>query len=131
MGAGSEGVKRLAKVDWLGPAGGAGGAGRLGDDKVWSGAFTVVGRRGRFLLRREGVAAGDEVFHGDDHGEGLDLTVNAASGHFGAEVRDFPEAVQYLFAVQALAVQSLGWRCSPSASCWTSCRSTAARCSSM
>ena len=51
---------------------------------------------------------GDEVQHGHDHREGLDLAGNAVSGHFGAEVGDFPEAVQYLFAVQVQAAQSLG-----------------------
>src|SRR6202012_2018199 len=63
-------------------------------------------RRGGVLLRRGGVTGGDEVFHGDDHGEGLDLSVNAASGHFRAEAGDFPEAVQYFFAVQAEASSS-------------------------
>jgi hypothetical protein len=34
------------------------------------------------------VTVGDEVLHGHDHGEGLDLTGNTASGHIGAEVAD-------------------------------------------
>jgi hypothetical protein len=46
--------------------------------------------------------------HGHDHGEGLDLSGNAASGHIGAEVGDFPEAVQYSFAVQVKAAQTVG-----------------------
>ncbi len=50
---------------------------------------------------------GDEVLHGDDYGEGLDLSSNAALGHFGGEVGDFPEAVQHLFAVQAQGVESV------------------------
>ena len=50
-------------------------------------------RRGGFLLRTDGATVGDEVFHGYDHGEGLDLSGNAASGHIWAEVGDFPEAV--------------------------------------
>jgi hypothetical protein len=58
------------------------------------------GRRGGFLLRGNGETVGDEVFHRHDHGEGLDLTGNATSGHIGAEVGDFPEAGQNLFAVQ-------------------------------
>ena len=78
-----------------------------------------------FLLGGDGSTVGDEVFHGHDDGEGLDLAGNAASGHFGAEVGDFPEAVQYLFAVQ---VQAALFR---RRSCWTSCCCTAARCSSM
>jgi hypothetical protein len=45
--------------------------------------------------------------HGDDHGEGLDLAGYAASGHFGAEVGDFPETGEYLFAVQVQPVQSV------------------------
>jgi hypothetical protein len=45
--------------------------------------------------------------HGHDHGEGLDLSGNAASGHIGAEVGDFPEAFQYLFAVQIQAAQTV------------------------
>ena len=50
-------------------------------------------RRGGFLLRGEGATVGEEVLHGRDHGEALDLTGNAAAGHFGAEVGEFPEAV--------------------------------------
>ncbi len=45
--------------------------------------------------------------HGHDHGDGLDLSGNAASCYFGAEVGDFPETGQYLFAVQVQTVQSL------------------------
>jgi hypothetical protein len=66
------------------------------------------GRRGGFLLRGKGATVGDEVLHGHDHGEGFDLAGNAASGHFGAEVGDFPEAVQYFFAVQVQAALSFG-----------------------
>jgi len=46
--------------------------------------------------------------HGDDHGDGLDLAGDAASGHFGAEVGNFPEAGQNSFAVQVQPVQSVG-----------------------
>jgi hypothetical protein len=35
----------------------------------------------------------DEVFHRHHHRDDRDLSGNAASGHFGAEVGDFPEAV--------------------------------------
>ena len=52
---------------------------------------------------------GDEVLHGHDHGEGPDLAGDAASGHFGAEVGDFPEAGQYLFAVQVQPALSFGF----------------------
>jgi hypothetical protein len=58
-----------------------------------------VGRRwGGFLLRRDGetvdgATVGDEVFHRHHHRDDRDLSGNAASGHFGAEVGDFPEAV--------------------------------------
>jgi DDE family transposase len=58
--------------------------------------------------RGDGETVGDEVLHGHDHREGLDLAGNAASSHFGAEVDDFPEAGQYLFAVQVQPAQSLG-----------------------
>jgi hypothetical protein len=56
------------------------------------------GRSGGFLLREDGEAVdgapvGDEVLHGRDHGEALDLSANAVSGHFGAELGEFPEAV--------------------------------------
>jgi hypothetical protein len=65
------------------------------------------GRRGGFLLRGDGETVGDEVFHSHDHRDGLDLAGNAASCHFGAEISDFPEACQYLLAVQAQPAQSL------------------------
>ena len=55
----------------------------------------------------QGATVGDKVFHGHDEEERLDLAGNAAPGHFGAEVGDFPEAVQYLFAVQVQAVLSI------------------------
>jgi hypothetical protein len=60
----------------------------------------VNGQRGGFFLRRHSAAIRDQAFDGHDHGEGLDLAGNAASGHLGAEVGDFPEAGQDLFAAQ-------------------------------
>jgi hypothetical protein len=64
------------------------------------------GDRGRsgFVLLRDGATVGDEVLHGNDHGEGLDLAGNAVSGHFGAKVGEFPEAVEYFFTVEVQPV---------------------------
>ena len=123
-------------MDWLGPGFGGASSVELGAGTGTAGESSssvkpsslidlrVDGRRGGFLLRRPGGAVRDEVLHGYDHGEGLDLAGDAASGHLGAEVGDFPKTGQYLFAVEVQAMQSLG-------SCWTSCCCTAARCSSM
>ena len=64
--------------------------------------------RGGALFRLDGAAVGDEVFHGDDDGEGLDLAGDAVSGHFGAEVGNLPETLQHLIAFQVKALQALG-----------------------
>jgi len=53
--------------------------------------------------RRSGI----KPFYGHDHGEGLDLAGNAAAGHFGGELGDFPEAVQDLFAALFLPALSV------------------------
>ena len=90
----------------------------------------VNGRRGGFVLRRDSAAIRDQAFDGHDHCEGLDLAGNAASGHFGAQVGDFPEAGQDLFAAQVQPALFLRPR-DRSESCSTSCCCTAARCSSM
>ena len=50
------------------------------------------------------MTVGDEVLHGHDHREGLDLAGDAASGRFRAKVGYFPEAIQYIFAIQFQAV---------------------------
>jgi hypothetical protein len=100
--------RRLSRRDGTG---GTGGGGRhiffLGGGRAWLRVddcgllpatpcggidLRLGGRRGGFLLRRGGETVGDEVLHGHDHGEGLDLSGNAATGHIGAEVGDFPEA---------------------------------------
>jgi hypothetical protein len=70
--------------------------------------FRGNGWRYGLVLGGSGTAIRDEAFDGDDHGEGLDLAGNAASGHFGAEVRDFPEAGQDLFAAQMEAALFAG-----------------------
>jgi hypothetical protein len=94
----------------------------LGNCRVWLGIDALLllvakphGRPGRasggidihfrkwrrwFLLGGAGAAVRDQAFYGHDHGEGLDLAGDAATGHFGAHFRDFPEAVQDLFAAQ-------------------------------
>jgi hypothetical protein len=65
------------------------------------------GGRGGFVLGGSGTAIGDQSFDGDDHGEGLDLSADAAAGYFGAQVGDFPEAVEDLVAARTEAGQSL------------------------
>ena len=60
------------------------------------------GRRGGFVLRGNSAAIRDQAFDGHDHCEGLDLAGNAAAGHFGAQVCDFPESGQDLLAAQTL-----------------------------
>jgi hypothetical protein len=65
------------------------------------------GWRGGFVLGGRGTAIRDEAFDGDDHGERLDLAGNAPAGHFGAEVGDFPEAVQDLVAARSEPALSL------------------------
>jgi hypothetical protein len=69
----------------------------------------VGGRRGGFLLRGAGATVRDQALDGHDHGERLDLSGNAAAGHFGPQVGDFPEAGQDLFAPQVQPTQSLGF----------------------
>ena len=92
------GVGGLEAAGWLWPAAARDARRRHQIERL------IRSRRG-FLFRRggetvNGGTVGDEVLHGHDHGEGLDLAGNAASGHLGAEIGDFPEAGQYLFAVQ-------------------------------
>ena len=71
--------------------------------------FRVGGRRGGFFLGGAGATIRDQALHGNDHREGLDLAGNAAAGHFGAQVGDFPEAGQDLFAAQVQSTLSLGF----------------------
>jgi hypothetical protein len=64
-------------------------------------------RRGGFLLGGAGATVRDQAFDGHDHGEGLDLAGDAATGKFGAHFGDLPEAIQDLFAAQFLPALSL------------------------
>ena len=68
----------------------------------------VNGQRGGLVRRRNSAAIRDQAFDGHDHCEGLDLAGNAAAGHFGAQVGDFPESGQNLLAAQILPAQFLG-----------------------
>jgi hypothetical protein len=61
----------------------------------------------RVFLGGAGAAVRDQAFDGHDHGEGFDLAGDAATGHLGAHLRDFPEAIQNLFAAQILPALSL------------------------
>ena len=62
--------------------------------------------RGRGLRPGWGEAAvRNEAFDGYDHGKGLDLAGDAASGHFGAEIGQFPEPGQDLVATKVQLAQ--------------------------
>jgi hypothetical protein len=60
-----------------------------------------------FVLGGASATVRDEAFDGHDDRDGLDLTCDAVTGHFGAQFGEFPEAVQDLFAALFLAVQPL------------------------
>jgi hypothetical protein len=47
-----------------------------------------------------GGAAGNQSFDGYDHGKGLDLAGDGASGYFVAEIDEFPEPGQDLVATK-------------------------------
>jgi hypothetical protein len=56
-------------------------------------------------LGRGEATVGDEAFEGQDHGHGLDLAGNVASGRFRVEIGQFPEAGQDLVAIKVQLAQ--------------------------